>query len=95
MGSRGARFSTHQVSSMCEHDARSCGYTNMGRNNTSPSGERMKNGWDDQIRVCLCGGGTMAPGSWRRSRLGKYGLWGYSTEISHQEGGNWLLKIWD
>lgn len=34
----------------------------------------MKNGWDDRIRVCSCGG-TVAPGHWRRSRLGKYGLW--------------------
>lgn len=94
MGSRGARFSTHQVPSMCEHYGRSCGYTDMGRNNTSPSGERMKNGWDDRIRVCLCGG-TVAPGHWRRSRLGEVWVVGYSTEISHQAGGNWLLKIWD
>ena len=67
LGSRGVRFTTHQIPPVCGHCARSHDYTKMGRDSTSPSEERMMTGWDDRIRVCLCGD-TMALGHWRRGR---------------------------
>ena len=49
------RFTIHLILPVCGHCARSHGCTKMGRDSTSPSGERMTNGWDDRISVCLCG----------------------------------------